>query len=73
MLPTAMPCTTPWKVASFRAARRDWLERQRTRPGVWYTTWAILYEWAAWNFERLSSLGTIGLDSCGNASTQQIS
>jgi toxin-antitoxin system PIN domain toxin len=26
------------------AGSRDWLERQRTRPDAWYTTWPILYE-----------------------------
>jgi uncharacterized protein len=28
----------------FHAPCRGWLERQRARPDVWYTTWAILYE-----------------------------
>ena len=28
----------------FHSACRTWLERQRTRPDAWYTTWAILYE-----------------------------
>jgi toxin-antitoxin system PIN domain toxin len=28
----------------FHAACRDWLERQRTRPDAWYTTWAVVYE-----------------------------
>jgi toxin-antitoxin system PIN domain toxin len=23
---------------------RDWLERQRSRPDAWFSTWAILYE-----------------------------
>jgi hypothetical protein len=28
----------------FHAACRDWLERQRARTEVWYSTWPILYE-----------------------------
>jgi len=28
----------------FHGPCREWLERQRTRPGAWYTTWPILYE-----------------------------
>jgi uncharacterized protein len=28
----------------FHAACRGWLETQRVRPGAWYTTWPILYE-----------------------------
>ena len=29
--------------SSWHAKSRDWLERQRFRPGAWYTTWPILY------------------------------
>lgn len=28
----------------FHAACRAWLEERRGRPGAWYTTWPILYE-----------------------------
>lgn len=28
----------------FHAACREWLERRRTRPDAWYTSWSILYE-----------------------------
>jgi uncharacterized protein len=28
----------------FHGPCREWLERQRTRPDAWYTTWWILYE-----------------------------
>lgn len=28
----------------FHRPCRDWLERQRSRPDAWYTTWSILYE-----------------------------
>ena len=60
ILPTAMPCTRPWKAASARGryqcaglCRRcrfaisrpcRELEGQRAKPGAWYTTWGILYE-----------------------------
>jgi uncharacterized protein len=30
--------------SQFHEPCRDWLERQRTRPDAWYTTWPILYE-----------------------------
>ena len=30
--------------SQFHSPCRDWLERQRSRPDAWYTTWAILYE-----------------------------
>ena len=30
--------------SQFHAPCRNWLERQRTRPDAWYTTWGILYE-----------------------------
>jgi toxin-antitoxin system PIN domain toxin len=30
--------------SQFHAACRSWLERQRTQPDAWYTTWGILYE-----------------------------
>jgi uncharacterized protein len=30
--------------SQFHVSCREWLERQRTRPDAWYTTWAILYE-----------------------------
>jgi toxin-antitoxin system PIN domain toxin len=28
----------------FHRPCRDWLERQRSRPDAWYTSWPILYE-----------------------------
>ncbi len=28
----------------FHSACRDWLERQRSSPDAWYSTWGILYE-----------------------------
>jgi toxin-antitoxin system PIN domain toxin len=28
----------------FHTGCREWLERQRTRPGAWYLTWPIVYE-----------------------------
>jgi len=28
----------------FHRSCRDWLERQRSRPDAWYTSWPILYE-----------------------------
>jgi len=28
----------------FHASCRDWLDRQRSRPDAWYTTWPIVYE-----------------------------
>jgi toxin-antitoxin system PIN domain toxin len=28
----------------FHSGCRAWLERQRNRPGAWFTTWPILYE-----------------------------
>ena len=28
----------------FHAACRSWLERQRSRPDAWYSTWPIVYE-----------------------------
>ncbi len=30
--------------SQFHVPCRNWLERQRTRPDAWYTTWGILYE-----------------------------
>ncbi len=30
--------------SQFHAPCRDWLERQRSRPDAWYTSWPILYE-----------------------------
>jgi uncharacterized protein len=30
--------------AQFYDRCRAWLERQRSRPNAWYTTWSILYE-----------------------------
>lgn len=30
--------------SQFHAACRGWLERQRSQPGAWYTSWPILYE-----------------------------
>lgn len=30
--------------SQFHAACLDWLERQRSQPGAWYTSWSILYE-----------------------------
>lgn len=30
--------------SQFHAPCRDWIERRRTRPDAWYTTWGILYE-----------------------------
>lgn len=30
--------------SQFHIPCRDWLERQRARPGAWYTTWGIVYE-----------------------------
>lgn len=30
--------------SQFHDRCRDWLERQRSRPHAWYTTWSILYE-----------------------------
>jgi toxin-antitoxin system PIN domain toxin len=30
--------------SQFHEPCRDWLERQRTRPDAWYTTWPILCE-----------------------------
>jgi uncharacterized protein len=30
--------------SQFHDRCRDWLERQRSRPTAWYTTWSILYE-----------------------------
>jgi uncharacterized protein len=30
--------------SQFHLRCRDWLERQRSRPNAWYTTWSILYE-----------------------------
>ena len=30
--------------SQFHRPCREWLERQRSRPDAWYTTWPILYE-----------------------------
>jgi toxin-antitoxin system PIN domain toxin len=30
--------------SQFHPRCRDWLERQRSRPDAWYTSWPILYE-----------------------------
>ena len=30
--------------SQFHAPCRRWLERQRSRPDAWYTSWSILYE-----------------------------
>jgi toxin-antitoxin system PIN domain toxin len=30
--------------SQFHAPCRKWLDRQRTRPDAWYTTWPIIYE-----------------------------
>jgi len=30
--------------SQFHGPCRNWLERQRSRPDAWYTTWGILYE-----------------------------
>jgi uncharacterized protein len=30
--------------SQFHAPCRAWLERQRTRPDAWYTSWPIIYE-----------------------------
>jgi toxin-antitoxin system PIN domain toxin len=35
----AADADSPWHAKS-----RAWVERQRTRPDAWYTTWPILYE-----------------------------
>lgn len=32
------------KDSPFHTPCRNWLERQRTRPDAWYTTWPIVYE-----------------------------
>ena len=30
--------------SQFHSACRDWVERQRSRPDAWFTSWPILYE-----------------------------
>ena len=30
--------------SNFHARCSEWLERQQRRPGAWYTTWPIIYE-----------------------------